>query len=268
MSKRVGSPTTARRKQAEDQRKRQTFETVYPEIHREWLSSRKADTHEPQDALLIRLLCERGKQEFAKGSPDGVRLAHRLVLEAARCALALVAPDQTGLLHQPLHDLQWTLADLELGCVRSCLNPPIHMQGRGNKPDSFEILVFKRICLEAARLYHAAGYSPLKADATVINRIAHVGERLGVRMKRIRVSTFGEPIRNGDGKRINTTLDGWRKAHRDRRQLAVAGKRMLHVTMDFDPAVAPQGPNPTKQAKKLANELLNYIATTYGPLLS
>jgi hypothetical protein len=178
---------------------------------------------------------------------DGERLAHQLQLEAARRALDLVTPDATGLEQAPIRDLQWALSDLELGHVRPSLKQPSHRKRHGNKPDNMETLTFKARCLKAALLLRAAGDSKLKADATVINKVADAAKHLRLQMTRVPVGTYGEPLIH-DGKPRGTTLDGWRRAHRDRIQKAQKaaksgeGTGILHVSLEAELGVPPEWP--------------------------
>jgi hypothetical protein len=113
---------------------RETFETVFPELRMAWLRKQMvatAATEKPfDDRDWINTLRSRAWEAYQVGTEDGVRLAHRLILEASRTALAEICPDQTGSDHTnaPLHDLQWALADLETGHRRKSLRAPPHMK--------------------------------------------------------------------------------------------------------------------------------------------
>jgi hypothetical protein len=180
----------------------------------------------------ISTLRSRAWDAYRLGTDDGVRLAHRLILEASRTALAEVCPDQTGGDHAPLHDLQWALADLETGHRRKSLCVPPHTKRRGTKPSPSARLVFKADCIEAARLLIEAGESQWNADAIVLAAVQAVAPEIGVRLK---VPTRK---RNDSKGQRETTLDFWRRDFLKRRAASMNGSRTLHVSFEPDPKVS------------------------------
>jgi hypothetical protein len=99
-------------------------------------------------------------------------------------------------------------------------------------------LVFKAVCIEAARLLCEAGESQLNADAIVLAAVAPTAREIGVRVT--------VPIRNNGGGRQQSTMDYWRQDWSNRRRAAVGGSRALHVSFEEDPKVGTE----TKSEKR------------------
>jgi hypothetical protein len=235
-----------------------TFETIYPKVRRKWqrwrwVSEPKTSAKDEQIKLIRRLLFT-GRMAFDLGGPDGGRLGHRLQLEAARLALELAVPGVTDLEHQPLTHLQWALSDLDQSGRRGkCFDPHYRMTGSGTRPTSHEQLVFKSVCIVCARLLVECGYTRFKADTTVNNRVLEAGKRLGLRMKKAVTNAGDEPR----GRRLHTTLEGWRKDHTKRVKQCLSGRRVLHVSLDLDGLVWDGMNNEDK--RKLVDRLIAHL---------